>query len=210
MLDNFFVKGWIIGFAIAMPVGPIAVLCIQYALMRGRAYGLAAGLGAALADTLYGVLAAFGISLIVHLLNHHQVWFQLIGAILLCYIGIATLNSKPIDDKHQNPVSQSLIRVFATTFFLTLTNPLTFLAFTAIYAGLSINLEEEAILSILLLTGGIFIGSAMWWSLLSFVTAKIGKRIKYKQTYLLTKVSGTVILVCGFLASLDVVQQFIL
>ena len=50
MAINFLLKGVIIGFSIAAPVGPIGVLCIRRSLAFGRPMGLATGLGAATAD----------------------------------------------------------------------------------------------------------------------------------------------------------------
>ncbi len=208
MLDNLFIKGLIVGFCIAMPVGPIAMLCIRHSLIRGMIYGLAAGLGAALADTLYGVLAAFGISMISHLLSNHQIWFQLIGAVVLCYLGVTTLLSKP-KEENEKDVPLSLIRIVITTLFLTLTNPLTFLGFAGIYAGFGICLEEKGMFSACILTSGVFIGSAVWWLLLSCGTAKLGKKMNYKPTQLLNTISGSLILACGFIASVMAFQQVI-
>jgi threonine/homoserine/homoserine lactone efflux protein len=56
----FFIKGVLIGFSIAAPVGPIGVLCIRRTLADGRNSGLISGLGAATADAVYGSIAGFG------------------------------------------------------------------------------------------------------------------------------------------------------
>lgn len=209
MLENLFIKGWMIGFSIALPVGPIAILCIQHCLLRGMAYGLAAGLGAALADTLYGALAAFGVSLLSQLLANHQLWLQLVGAIFLCYLGISTINSTPLSES-KIPVSHGLGRVCLTTFLLTLINPLTFLGFTGIYAALGIGLEEEGLMSKFILISGVFVGSALWWLVLSCGTSQLAKKIHYKPTQLLHKISGSIILAFGFITSLAIFQQVLM
>lgn len=209
MLDSLLIKGWIIGFFIAMPVGPIGMLCIQHSLLRGMTYGLIAGLGAALADTFYGALAAFGISLACHVITNHQIWLQTAGAIFLCYLGIVTLRSKPVLDE-KGPQSESLTRVFVTTFFLTLTNPLTLLGFAALYAGLGICLEETSQFSNLMLIAGVFLGSCSWWLALCAGTSQLGKKMNYKPTLFIHKLSGSVILACGFTTTLLVLRQFIL
>ena len=53
-------KGFLLGFAIAAPVGPIGLLCVRRTLAGGMAAGLASGLGAATADAMYGAIAALG------------------------------------------------------------------------------------------------------------------------------------------------------
>ena len=59
---ELFAKGLAIGLAIAAPVGPVGVLCVRRTLSEGRLMGLAAGLGAAVADAFYGGIAAFGVA----------------------------------------------------------------------------------------------------------------------------------------------------
>ncbi len=59
-----FLKGLLIGLAIAAPVGPIGVLCIRRTLAEGRATGFVSGLGAATADAFYGAVAGFGLTLV--------------------------------------------------------------------------------------------------------------------------------------------------
>jgi threonine/homoserine/homoserine lactone efflux protein len=61
---DLFIRGLVLGFAIAAPVGPIGLLCIQRTLNQGRLVGLVSGLGAATADAIYGAIAAFGLSMI--------------------------------------------------------------------------------------------------------------------------------------------------
>lgn len=207
MFENLFIQGWIIGLFIAMPVGPIGMLCIQHSLTRGMTYGLAAGLGATLADTLYGGVAVFGMTLVSHLLAHHHLWFQLVGAIFLCSLGIFTLKSKPAE-KCQKNTPKSLTRVCLVTFFLTLTNPLTFLGFASLYTGLGIELEQGVFSNLLLMTG-VFMGSACWWFLLSCGASKLSKKMSNQFTLVIHKISGSVILTCGFITTLTVFQQFI-
>ncbi len=104
---SFLAKGLIIGFAVAAPVGPIGILCIRRTLEFGRFSGFVSGLGAALADTLYGVVAAFGLTLISDLLLAGQFWLRLFGGIFLIYLGIKTLLRKPKAEGYEcfTPVS---------------------------------------------------------------------------------------------------------
>lgn len=69
METAFFLKGIILGFSIAAPVGPIGILCIRKTLQFGRLSGLFSGLGAAMADSIYAIFAAFGLTFISDLLG---------------------------------------------------------------------------------------------------------------------------------------------
>ena len=208
MSISLLLKGWIIGFSIAMPIGPIAMLCIRHALIRGTKYGLIAGLGAALADTCYGILSVFGITLVCDFLSNHQFSCQLTGAVFLCYLGCSTLLAKPKAKIEETMEPMSYTRVFLTTFFLTLTNPLTLLGFLGIYTALGIGITDEKFLSASVLTSGIFIGSATWWFLLSFSSSLVGKKMNFQSTRLLNKISGTAFLGFGILTALAALRQF--
>ena len=94
-----FLKGLIIGFSIAAPVGPIGVLCIRRTLANGRTYGLISGLGAASADAFYGCIAGFGLTAVSSFLVDQQDWFRLIGGAFLCYLGIRTVLARPADNR---------------------------------------------------------------------------------------------------------------
>src|SRR5215469_9409884 len=92
----FLIKGFIIGFAIAAPVGPIGLLCIRRSLAEGRQVGLATGLGAATADAGYGCVAGFGLTAISSFLVGQKFWFGILGGLFLCYLGIRTFLSQPV------------------------------------------------------------------------------------------------------------------
>jgi len=94
---SFLLKGLIIGFSIAAPVGPIGVLCIRRTLTGGRASGLVSGLGAASADAIYGCIAGFGLAFISNFMISQQAWLRLIGGLFLCYFGLKTLLTKPAE-----------------------------------------------------------------------------------------------------------------
>jgi threonine/homoserine/homoserine lactone efflux protein len=166
MALTFLLKGLIIGFSIAAPVGPIGLLCIQRTLARGRAHGLASGLGAATADATYGLLAAFGVTWVAYFLREQQFWIRLIGGIFLLYLGVRTLLSKPAVREPASEV-QGLLGAYGSTLLLTLTNPLTVLSFAGIFAGLGIGATRGDYGTAGLLVLGVFLGSALWWVLLS-------------------------------------------
>ena len=94
---NFFLRGMIIGFSIAAPVGPIGILCIRRTLAEGPTSGLVSGLGAATADAIYGFIAGFGLTVISNLLIRQQIWLRLLGGGFLCYLGMKTFFTGPLE-----------------------------------------------------------------------------------------------------------------
>jgi threonine/homoserine/homoserine lactone efflux protein len=176
MTFDYLIKGLLIGFSIAAPVGPIGVLVIRRTLTEGRLSGLVTGLGAAVADGTYGFIAGFGLTSISDFLIAQQFWLKLFGGIFLLYLGIKTLISKAAT-KEANIDSNGLLKNFTSTLILTITNPITILSFFAIFAGLGLGQEKTNYLSSSTLVLGVFIGSAFWWlilsSLLNFFRTKI-------------------------------------
>lgn len=209
MLTSLFLKGSLIGFSIAMPIGPVGVVCIQHSLRRGLLAGLIAGSGAALADAFFGCMAGFGVSLLSHIVTRYQLWFQIIGALILWYLGIKIFKSQP-SPMSTLETSFSRRRIFFSTFALTLTNPLTIVCFAAIYTSLGITPSDEEILPGIILTLGVLLGAAMWWSLLTLGVTLIGKKFQLASSPLLNRISGSILTGCGCLASLSALKQLLL
>jgi len=195
----FFGKGLLIGFAIAAPVGPIGVLCIRRTLAYGRRSGLASGLGAATADTLYGSVAAFGLAVISHFLIHQQFWLRFGGGAFLLYLGVRTFLSRPAGTA---PPARRLDLAgdYFSTFFLTLANPLTILAFAVIFAGLGLGTAGGTFFEAGMLVAGVFLGSALWWWILSFGIGAFRDRFHPRGLRWINRISGLVILGFGVAA----------
>ena len=192
-------RGLLIGFSIAAPVGPIGVLCIRRTLADGRLSGLVSGLGAATADMLYGCVAGFGLTFISGFLVGQQLWLRLFGGLFLLYLGIKTLLSKP-SEQAAKAEGSGLLGAYFSTFLLTATNPLTILSFVAIFAGLGLANTNGSYASALVLVLGVFLGSAAWWLLL---TGGVGLfRAKFNTQGLLwvNRISGVIITVFGVVA----------
>ena len=196
---GLFVRGIIIGFSIAAPLGPIGILCIQRTLSGGNVQGWITGLGAATADALYGFIAAFGLTFVSNFLVDQSIWFRLIGGLFLCYLGIRTFLRKP-QAKIAATANSPMLSAYGSTFFLTITNPMTILFFAGIFAGLGIVSESIRYASAGLMVIGVFIGSAAWWLFLSSITGIFRNRINQSKLALVNKISGCVILVFGIAA----------
>ncbi len=196
---SFLIKGIILGFSIAAPVGPIGILCIRKTIQFGRLSGLFSGLGAAVADTIYGFIAAFGLTLISNFLLSEQVWLRLIGGIFLIYIGIKTFLSKP-SQKSQEVPKKTLFGDFLSTFFLTMTNPMTILAYLAIFAGLGLSDAQVSYNNASLLVLGVFCGSSLWWLILSEGVTLFRKKVTQKAMMGINRLAGLIIIGFGITA----------
>ncbi len=201
---SFLFRGLLIGFSIAAPVGPIGVLCIRRTFSDGRKSGLLSGLGAATADAIYGCIAGFGLAFISNFLINQQTWIRLIGGLFLCYLGIKTLIAKPAE-KPAEIKNKGLMGAYASTFFLTLTNPMTILSFVAIFAGLGLaGSTNYASAGILVL--GVFLGSAAWWLLLSGVVGIFREKFKPSAMLWINRISGVIILGFGLFAIISLIK----
>jgi threonine/homoserine/homoserine lactone efflux protein len=196
---DLFLRGCLIGFSIAAPAGPIGVLCIRRTLAEGWVFGLVSGLGAATADALYGCIAGFGLTFISFALVSHQAWLRLVGGVFMCYLGIRTLLARPAEQA-ATVRGGGLFRAYASTFFLTLTNPMTILAFAAIFAGLGLAETGDGYASAGLLVLGVFLGSACWWVLLSSVVGVFRTRFTPSGLRWVNRISGLIILGFGVYA----------
>ena len=185
-------KGLMIGFSIAMPVGPIGLLCIRNVLTFGILCGLITGLGAACADAIYGALAGFGIAAISTFLENHGTYLQTLGALFLCYLGISTFLAKASKSSNEE-TTLAHSRAFLATFFLTLTNPMTIISFAGVYAGLGIGHESSSVSQALVTTLGVFLGSAAWWMILSFASSFFREKMSAKSSVWLNKFSGSIL-----------------
>jgi len=172
-----FTKALMVGFAIAAPVGPIGLICIQQTLNYGAKSGLVAGLGAATADAVYGAMGAFGLTALTQALTAAAKPMTLFGVLFLSWMGVRFLLPQKKESATKSSSTRSLLRSFFSTFLLTITNPLTILSFIAVFASLSssLKLDTESAGTMVL---GVFLGSVIWWVSLvggvSLVRHKIG------------------------------------
>ena len=199
---NFFVRGLLIGFSIAATVGPMSVLCIQRTLARGQIYGLVSGLGIATADGVYGCIAAFGLTVIATFLVNQQGWIRLVGGFFLVYLGIKTVFSQPAE-RAAAAKANNFLGAYASTFLLTLTNPLTILSFIAIFAGIGVGGASKSYLTAALVVLGVFSGSAFWWCVLTGGITLLRGRFTPRWLLWINRISGSIITLFGVLALLS-------
>lgn len=183
LVVTLFLKGLMVGLAIAAPVGPIGVLCIQRTLARGFWAGLAGGLGTALADLTFATAAATGFAVFRDLVARIALPLGLLGGVFLIMLAIrgwprraaAPACAATAADAARAQV-RGLWRTTLVTYGLTITNPPTILLFAAIFAGLGLA-KGAAPLATAALVAGVFLGSMAWWAFLSGLVAALHHRL---------------------------------
>jgi threonine/homoserine/homoserine lactone efflux protein len=196
-------KGVGIGFAVAAPVGPIGILCIRLTLEKGRLAGFCAGLGAAMADTIFAaigsfaIIGAFGLSADGNSIESYRTWFELGGGLFVIAFGVHLALKRPVIAGDDEEVPQTLLADFAKTLMLTLANPVTILSFIVIFAGVP-GIAHIDLQMIPVLTLGVFVGSAGWWLTLAVIVGLVRHMISEAVFIWLNRIAGGLLIAFGF------------
>jgi threonine/homoserine/homoserine lactone efflux protein len=196
MLLLFLLKGIVVGVVIAVPVGPVGILCLRRTIFEGRLSGLASGYGAATADALFGAIAAFGLTFVSHWLLDYEDWLRAAGGIYLLYAGGSALLANP-QEKAEQSDPDSLLRDFASAFALTITNPVTILVFLAIFAALGLSGGHDSLLRAAVLVLGVWSGSFVWWLGLSLGIGMFRRSIEARHLAWISRGSGIILFATG-------------
>lgn len=198
MEHSLILKGLIIGFSLAVPIGPIGILCIHKTLKEGHLPGLVIGAGAATADAIYGCIAAFGLTVISDILISQELWLRLIGGGFLLFLGVKTFLAHP-EEQATSSNGKGLFGSYVSTFLLTLTNPLTIFAFVGIFTALGLG-NGLSYFSAWTLVLGVFTGSCTWFLVLSYSVTLFRKKFNSVGIVWLNKISGVLIIIFGIIA----------
>ena len=191
----FFLKGIGAGFVVAAPVGPVAVLCVRRTLAQGALSGYVTGFGAAIADTFYGIVAAYGVSFVAGFLTDNDFWFRLIGGILLCVLAAKTLFTGPVEAQTQT--TNGMAGDFLSALIITGTNPITVIAFGVVFTSIGIAAAGETFERAEALIAGVFVGSMLWWATLTGIASLFRSRVNRSGIRWINRVSASVILATG-------------
>jgi putative LysE/RhtB family amino acid efflux pump len=195
---TLFAKSLVLGLAVAAPVGPIGALCINRTLERGFAAGVAGGLGTGVADALYAALAAFGFAAFSAALSLIDAPMRVLGGLFMLWLGVKGLRARPAD-RAASVGRRDLLGTIAATFALTTVSPATIIAFAAMFAGLGLA-ETSGWASALVVTLGVFLGSMLWWVVLSGGVAFAGRRLPPGFARTVSLLSGVTLILFGIYA----------
>jgi threonine/homoserine/homoserine lactone efflux protein len=199
----FFLKGLIIGFGMAVPIGPVGILCIRKTLVGGHLRGLIIGLGAATADSLFGSIAAFGLTFVSDVIASQHFWLRLVGGGILLFLGIRTFRAK-----RKDPVvpyeNRGMLGSYLSAFLLVLTNPVTIFAFIAVFAAFGLG-HKLFIVSACILVLGVFTGSGLWFLILSYVATTFRKKLDSEGLRWVNRIAGVLIILSGTAALVSLI-----
>lgn len=196
--DLAFVRGIIVGFALAAPMGPVAALCVRRALARGYFQAVVVGLGAALADMAFGAVAGLGLTVISAFVLNYEMVIGLFGGILVLALGISTYRA-PVLMHDGAVVVKSLRRDVVAAFSMAITNPATMIAAAGVFAAFGPVDAYAAPVTAFWLVLGVFVGSALWWLILAGVVMTLRGRFIKGGLPWLNRISGSIIALSGVL-----------
>lgn len=203
---NLLVAGFVIGFSIAAPIGPIGTLCIQRSLHNGFIVGLMCGLGAAVADALYASIAGFGLTMVKDFLLQQNMILGCIGGLFLCYLGIIIYRSRVVNIE-QTQSKSNIWYAFFSTCLLTLMSPSTILPFAAVLTNFNSTITTQA--ESLSFVGGVFFGAALWFLLLSAAVSIFRTHITPALLSIVNKISGIAIILFGLYSIISALYPYL-
>ena len=199
------IEGSVIGFLIAVPVGPAAALCIRRSIAFGAVAGYLTGVGAAAGDAFFGAVAAFGLSFVEQFVARNEMWLRGIGGVVLVIMGAATMRarSRADDETAAEEAERGIAAHFhfvTSSFAITVFNPITVMAFGAAFAGRNLAGVGASLPDAALLVGAVFCGALCWWAILCTGAASLRTRFTGTGMRWLSRIAGLVILGFGVAA----------
>ena len=191
------VKGFIIGIVVSAPMGPTGVLCVQRTMNKGRAYGLATGLGASLSDIIYALITGYGMSFVMDLVNNAETKFmlQMLGSIILLIFGIISFRANPTKNMHISSKQKgTLWHNGITAFLVTFSNPLIIFLFMGCFAQFAFVVPNHP-LEMFFGYLSIVFGALLWWYGLTWVIDKVRTIFDTTGIIIINKVIGSVVII---------------
>lgn len=203
------IEGAVIGFLIALPIGPAGILCIQRGISHGAIAGYATGIGAAMGDAIFGGMAVFGLSYVAEFISRYETWIRLVGGLILVWLGVSYYRHRPrtIGD----PVAADRAHPYLTylhyltsSFFITIFNPITVMAFGAVFAGRGLTNVGSNMVAAGILIAGVLVGALAWWATLVLIASAARGWFVGGGLIWLNRVSGAALAAFGALAVISV------
>lgn len=196
--DWILLKAFLVGLVLSIPVGPMALLSIQRTLHFGFMSGLTTGLGIALADSLYGLVGILGLSVVSDFLFKYETVLRISGGIFLGFIGMRLiLESHDLKKTGRAPKHSGYLAEMASAFFLTLSNPMTILAYIAVMA--SMQIDASKVEHPWIFVWPVFLGSFSWWSFLNTMAFLFKAKLSEKHMHRVSMISGVLLMIFALL-----------
>lgn len=189
------IRSIMVGVLASIPLGPIGLLCIQRTIAKGRLSGFVSGLGAALSDTIYAILAGLGVGLVLNFVNQYEFTFRIVTAVVLMGLGLYIFKSHPEENfGDYKPKGSPYIKDFFSTFFITIANPLVIFIFLTIFTASGVMISIDKPISSVVVVAGIFVGASLWWLALTSFVAIFRQKITARMLHIGNIIGGVVIM----------------
>lgn len=203
MYGHLFLQGLIMGFMISWPLGPIGLLIIQKTVNKNRAAGLISGMGAALADTCYAIIAGFSLTFIIEFIKHHHIVFQVAGGVILLAVGLHIYFKNPVKEfKKYQRKGGNYFQDFIFTFLVTLSNPLIVFLYLAALTGSGVVLNLSEPYDAFFIISGVYFGGFCWWTFLTGIVSIFRHRFNLRILWWFNKIAGITIIAIVVVASI--------
>ncbi|WP_318349604.1 LysE family translocator [Aquipluma nitroreducens] len=208
MFLTLIAKGILIGLLVSIPLGPIGVLVIQRTVNKSRMAGLLSGMGAALSDTVYAIIAGFSLTFVIDFIRAHEMMFQVVGAVVVLILGVHIFFSNPVKDIRRNRLrGNTHFQDIISSFLVTFSNPLTVFVFLAVFtsSGVAVSLEQPYHSFFVIL--GILTGAFLWWFSLSGIVSLFRHKINLRILWWINKTAGAIIILFVLITAIVVAQK---
>jgi threonine/homoserine/homoserine lactone efflux protein len=175
---------------------------------KSRVAGFLSGMGAAISDTLYAIIAGFSLTFVIDIIREYEIFLQSIGAIVLLGLGIHIFFKNPATDLRRNRLrGNTHFKDIVSSFLVTFSNPLSVFVFLAVFtsSGVAVNLEQPYHSFFLIV--GIFTGAIIWWFSLSGIVSLFRHKINLRILWWINKSAGAIIVVFVLVTVLVVIQK---
>jgi threonine/homoserine/homoserine lactone efflux protein len=196
-----FGKSIAIGILASVPLGPVGVLCMQRTLSRGLLSGFISGMGAAVADALYAVVAILGLSVIINFIESQQLFMRAAGGVILLIVGIRIFYTNPVKQIRQGRKNtRNHFTDFLSILILMLTNPVAILLFIAAFASLELVKPDPGMLLAGIIITGILTGATMYWLIFNSLINHFRTRFRLRMLFSINRTAGSLIFIVGIVA----------
>lgn len=186
-----------IGVILSAPMGPIGILCVQRTLNNGRESGFFTGIGAAISDLFYCLLAGLGMSIVTDFIEGNVNLLQVAGSIILVVYSLYMILHDPMKKKVEDAATQpnaDRTRDMITGFFLTLSNPLIIFLVLPLFARFSFPMADYKFYHIIIGYLFIVVGALLWWAVITYAVDKVRARFNINSMRTINRVMGTILL----------------
>lgn len=199
---TFFFRGVLIGLLFGIPAGAVGAMTVQRTWNYGIKAGLLTGLGSSVADCIYASIGAFGLTVISEFLLKYQTVINLAGGGLVLYMGLNLLFGKK--EPNEIPSVSGRVKMFLSSFIVGITNPAAVLTFLFAFSYFGIS-GATSLLQGIWLVMGVFLGTYLWWGVLSALVNIMKSRQKKDHFQMMNRIFGVILCMFGMVVFIRMV-----